>query len=79
LTERKPKFTLIFPLQAKTAQEVEDKITIAFETTNIPVWTVTFDNGKEFTNHENIAKNLDCQTYFAFPCHSWERGKIRMD
>lgn len=74
LTERVSKFTLIFPLQAKTAQEVEDKITIAFETTNIPVWTITFDNGKEFTNHENIAKNLGCQTYFAFPYHSWERG-----
>jgi transposase, IS30 family len=74
LAERKSKFTLIFPLQAKTAQEVEDKITIAFESTNIPVWTITFDNGKEFTNHENIAKNLGCQTYFAFPYHSWERG-----
>jgi transposase, IS30 family len=74
LVERKSKFTLIFPLHAKTAQEVEDKITIAFETVNVPIWTITFDNGKEFTNHENIAKKLNCQTYFAFPYHSWERG-----
>lgn len=74
LTERKSKFTLIFPLQAKTAQEVENNITIAFESVNIPVWTITFDNGKEFTNHQNIAQNLGCQTYFAFPYHSWERG-----
>ena len=39
------------------------------------VKTVTFDNGKEFTLHENIAEELDCKTYFAKPYHSWERGQ----
>ncbi|CAC9526915.1 Mobile element protein [uncultured Gammaproteobacteria bacterium] len=31
---------------------------------------MTFDNGREFSWHEN----LDCNTYFAKPYHSWERG-----
>jgi IS30 family transposase len=36
---------------------------------------MTFDNGKEFTLHEEIATDLDCLTYFAKPYHSWERGQ----
>uniref|UniRef100_UPI000E64EC9D IS30 family transposase n=1 Tax=Facilibium subflavum TaxID=2219058 RepID=UPI000E64EC9D len=39
------------------------------------VHTITFDNGKEFATHEEIAKELDCSTYFAKPYHSWERGQ----
>ena len=39
------------------------------------VKTITFDNGKEFTKHEFIAEELDCDTYFAKPYHSWERGQ----
>ena len=38
------------------------------------VETITFDNGKEFAGHEEIASLLDCQCYFAKPYHSWERG-----
>jgi len=38
------------------------------------VATITFDNGKEFAEHERIAASLDCTCYFATPYHSWERG-----
>ena len=38
------------------------------------VKTLTFDNGREFSWHEKLAENLDCNTYFAKPYHSWERG-----
>jgi IS30 family transposase len=33
---------------------------------------LTFDNGREFSWHEKLAENLDCNTYFAKPYHSWE-------
>ena len=36
--------------------------------------TITSDNGKEFANHEQIAKKLEIDYYFAKPYHSWERG-----
>ena len=39
------------------------------------VKTLTFDNGKEFTQHEVISKKLGCNSYFAKPYHSWERGQ----
>lgn len=38
------------------------------------VETITFDNGKEFAGHEQIAAELSCKCYFAKPYHSWERG-----
>jgi transposase, IS30 family len=36
--------------------------------------TITSDNGKEFSQHQTIAKELDVGYYFARPYHSWERG-----
>jgi IS30 family transposase len=38
------------------------------------VLTITSDNGKEFANHEQIAKRLKCDFYFAHPYSSYERG-----
>ena len=74
LVERKSKFTLIIPLAAKKAQEVEEKIALVLPKIRLPVLTITFDNGHEFSNHLNIAQQLNCQVFFAFPYHSWERA-----
>ena len=36
--------------------------------------TITSDNGKEFTLHENISKSLNTDFYFCDPYSSWQRG-----
>ncbi|RDJ94291.1 IS30 family transposase, partial [Lacticaseibacillus rhamnosus] len=36
--------------------------------------TITYDNGKEFASHAQIATSLGALSYFAKPYHSWERG-----
>ncbi|WP_027851975.1 IS30 family transposase, partial [Marinospirillum insulare] len=38
------------------------------------VHTLTADNGKEFAEHQAIAKALNCDFYFADPYASWQRG-----
>lgn len=38
------------------------------------VKTMTSDNGKEFSMHQEVAKDLMIDFYFARPYHSWERG-----
>jgi transposase, IS30 family len=38
------------------------------------IHTITADNGKEFSLHEEIAEKLNISVYFAKPYHSWERG-----
>ncbi len=37
--------------------------------------TITFDSEKEVSYHEEVAKAIQCETYFAKPYHSWERGQ----
>ncbi len=59
----------------KTSSEV-NKVTIRLFS-QIPKAqrkTMTFDNGKEFSGHEELSKELGLQCYFANPYHSWERG-----
>lgn len=36
--------------------------------------TLTFDNGKEFSDFKNIEKKLKLDVYFADPYSSWQRG-----
>jgi IS30 family transposase len=36
--------------------------------------TITFDNGGEFADHQKLSKYIKCDTYFAKPYHSWQRG-----
>ena len=38
------------------------------------IYTITSDNGKEFTKHKQIAEALNIDFYFAKPYHSWQRG-----
>ena len=36
--------------------------------------TITFDNGTEFSKHEELAKELELDIFFANPHSPWERG-----
>jgi IS30 family transposase len=70
--DRHSKFTLLKKIGKKTAENVR-KATVEKMGT-LPVLTITYDNGKEFSGHEDIAKDLNVQCFFAAPYHSWERG-----
>lgn len=74
LVDRKSRFTYIEKLAGKTAKSVENAVINFFKRTGMPCKTITFDNGKEFTNHQEITKELGVAIYFANPYHSWERG-----
>ena len=37
-------------------------------------FTITYDNGVTFSEHEMIEKETEIDVYFAYPYHSWERG-----
>jgi len=40
----------------------------------VRVHTITSDNGREFADHERIARELRTDVYFAHPYSSWERA-----
>ena len=73
LTERKSRFTLLRTLAGKHAQPIREAI-IALHKWDARIKTITFDNGKEFAEHERIAAALNVDCYFAHPYASWERG-----
>jgi len=75
LDERKSKLRLAMPTGTKAARGVTDAINDLFSPIKAFIKTVTFDNGKEFAYHKEIAAAIDCETYFAKPYHSWERGQ----
>jgi len=75
LDERKSKLRLAMPTGTKAARSVTDAIKLLFTPIQAFIKTVTFDNGKEFAYHKEIASTLNCETYFAKPYHSWERGQ----
>ena len=74
LVERKSGYTLIRKVKRKTARAVRKAAVSLLKPHQDKVYTLTSDNGKEFSEHEQIAKNLDADFYFAHPYASWERG-----
>ncbi len=74
LVDRVSKFSIIRKIPNKTASAVEDAMNSCYDDTVIPFLTITYDNGTEFANHQNIANNLDCSIYFARPYKSCDRG-----
>ena len=75
LDERKSKLRLALPVSRKKARDVTDAMLNLFSPVKHFVNTITFDNGKEFAYHDEVAKTIQCETYFAKPYHSWERGQ----
>jgi len=74
LNERTSRYSLIAHVPFKTAQAVSDAMISLLTPFAASVHTLTTDNGKEFAQHERIAKELGADFFFAHPYASWERG-----
>lgn len=72
LVDRTTRETKIMALPNRKADKVSDACIDMLKDEN-PM-SITFDNGKEFSQHETIASRLNAEIYFAKPYHSWERG-----
>lgn len=74
LVERKSLYTVIGAVCRKTAKAVRAVIVAGLTPYKDQVHTMTYDNGKEISEHEKMAKDLGVKIYFAHPYASWERG-----
>ena len=72
LVDRKSRFLRMGLVARRTKEAVKEMMISLLE--DLPVHTITCDNGREFTDHEGIAKELGSEVYFAHPYASWERG-----
>ena len=74
ITERKSRLTLLAKVKRKTATLVSLAVCRLLHPVGTRICTLTSDNGKEFAKHQDIAKALQADFYFAHPYSSWERG-----
>ena len=74
LTERKSRFSLLAKVDQRTATKVGDAVIELLQDVTDCVHTLTADNGKEFADHERIARSLQAGFFFAHPYAAWERG-----
>lgn len=75
LVERTTRYTIIIPLTAKDAETVRK--TYAKEIQTLPAElkkTLTYDQGKEMSEHKQFTLSTGMQVYFAHPGSPWERG-----
>jgi len=74
LTERKSQFELMAKTDGIKAESIKKEMINLLAPFIQWVLTITSDNGKEFTEHQQIAKKLKADFFFADPYSPWQRG-----
>ncbi len=74
LTERKSQFELMAKTDGTKAASIKKQMINLLSPFKELVRTITSDNGKEFTEHQKIARKLDADFFFADPYSPWQRG-----
>lgn len=67
-------YTKVRKINSKNAKQVAKMIIKVLKPIKEICKTITSDNGKEFAEHEYVAKQLGVDFYFADPYASWQRG-----
>jgi IS30 family transposase len=74
LVERKSRYLVLGHSGKKSKDRVADEVIRCMSSHKLHCKTITYDNGKEFTEHQRMASTLKADIYFAHPYSSWERG-----
>ena len=72
LADRVAKYTFLG--LEKTVDAISSTMIRLMGSGNVPVHTLTADNGKEFADHSRVTKALEEKIYFSSPHYSRERG-----
>jgi transposase, IS30 family len=74
IVERKSKFLLLGKVKDRTAYPAARKMVELLCKHKDKVYTITSDNGAEFSCHGIVSNLIGANFYFAHPYKSWERG-----
>lgn len=74
VNERKSRYTLVGLAEDKSADAVSGTLVRMLRPYRSRVKTITYDNGKEFAQHQRVSDMTQSDAYFAHPYQSWERG-----
>ena len=77
IRERVSRYMVAVKNPSKHAESTAEKIIERLKKiSNRLIKSITFDNGSEFSKHEQIAKKLNAKTYFCEPYKSYQKGSI---
>ena len=76
LTDRASRVVKVLKTASLTSIQTTTSILKAMKPYRNTIKSITYDNGKEFSKHEIINKELNIQSYFCKPYHSWEKGTV---
>jgi len=74
IVERVSRYTAIIKVNSKESDTVCKAIINRMSNDVLPVYSMTGDNGTEFSEHKKIAEALGIDFYFTHPYSSWEKG-----
>jgi IS30 family transposase len=75
LVERTTRYTIIVPLKTKDAASVREAYAREFQKLPKEITkTLTYDQGKEMSEHKQFTIDTNITVYFAHPGSPWERG-----
>jgi IS30 family transposase len=72
--ERKTRTGLLRRLDTKGAKETSERIVATLK--GLRVRTLTYDNGAEFSRHQEVSAALGARGFFCNAYHSWEKGGV---
>ena len=75
LIERTTRKSFLIYNDNKSTKTVMDALIDRIISEKIPVKSITFDNGTEFTDHTRL-KQLNIDTYFCDPGKPWQKGSV---
>ena len=73
MVERKSLYSVLGKLERGTATETAERLIDGM--TNLPLRSITFDNGTEFAEYERVRETLHCAAYFAQPGRPTQRAR----
>ena len=74
--DRKSRLCCLDKVENKTKELVCDTVVNSLNNIGFDIFSVTSDNGTEFTDHQVIAEKLKTKYYFADPYSSYQRGSV---
>ena len=72
LVDRKTRFLCAGLIHSRSSTETREMIETLLK--NMPVKSISLDNGSEFSEFRELEKNLNTEIYFAEPHKPWQRG-----
>ena len=72
LVDRKTRFLCAGLIHSRSSTETREMIEALLK--NMPVKSISLDNGSEFSEFRELEQNLNTEVYFAEPHKPWQRG-----